>query len=269
MKPGPATSTDAIRSSARSLTAICSARSRGFAFASLANPIAALGATSPCAAARGGSTTTRYRSMLADHPPPAASGGQAAWARASRLAKRCCEGAGLTSGFGLAGGLLAAPSAVSFWEGLVAFLTGLSFSRAASAEAFSSRRGVIAALAEASGEIAGFARGITAPPFEVRVATALEGFALEDFALAFLAGFFGGLFFACFLTDFLADFLAECFLASFFLADFFAAFFVFFEVFFAISACCCGISPPPNANPGSSQKASDGRSARSGRSFRR
>jgi len=54
-----------------------------------------------------------------------------------------------------------------------------------------------------------------------------------------------------------------------FLGDFFADFFVFFEVFFAISACFCGTSPPPNANPESSQKAFDVRSVRSGRSFRR
>jgi hypothetical protein len=63
----------------------------------------------------------------------------------------------------------------------------------------------------------------------------------------------------------LASFLAS----FFFLAGFFAVFFVFLEDFFAIGACFCGISPPPNANPGSSQKAFDVRSVRSGRSFRR
>jgi hypothetical protein len=47
MKPGPATSTAATRSSARNFSAILSARSRGFALASLASTIAALVAMSP------------------------------------------------------------------------------------------------------------------------------------------------------------------------------------------------------------------------------
>jgi hypothetical protein len=47
MKPGPATSTAEIRSSARSFSAILSASSRGFAFASLASTMAALVAMSP------------------------------------------------------------------------------------------------------------------------------------------------------------------------------------------------------------------------------
>ena len=97
MKPGPATSTLSISSSARSLAAICSARSRGFALASFASTIAALVAMSPWEASRGGSTTTRDRSAFG-HPPSAASAAQAACTRASTLAKRCCEGAELTIG---------------------------------------------------------------------------------------------------------------------------------------------------------------------------
>ena len=49
MKPGPATSTFSIRSSARSFSAISSASSRGFLPASFASTIAALVAMSPCA----------------------------------------------------------------------------------------------------------------------------------------------------------------------------------------------------------------------------
>jgi hypothetical protein len=61
-------------------------------------------------------------------------------------------------------------------------------------------------------------------------------------------------FFARFLSVFLADF----FLASFFFFADFTPFFAFFEFFFAIGACFPeGIRPPPNANPGSSQKAFD------------
>ena len=82
MKPGPATSTEAIRSSARSFSAILSARSRGFALASLASTIAALVAMSPWVASRGGSTTTREKSMPAGHWPSAAS------ARADRVDAR-------------------------------------------------------------------------------------------------------------------------------------------------------------------------------------
>ena len=59
MKPGPATSTFATRSSARSFAAIASASSRGFLPASLASTMAALVAMSPWAASRGGSTTMR------------------------------------------------------------------------------------------------------------------------------------------------------------------------------------------------------------------
>ena len=59
MKPGPATSTLAIRSSARSFSATSSASSRGFLPASLASTIAALVAMSPWVGSRGGSTTTR------------------------------------------------------------------------------------------------------------------------------------------------------------------------------------------------------------------
>src|SRR5260221_7837000 len=91
MKPGPATSTEAIRSSARSFAAIFSARSRGLAFASLASTIAALVAMSPWVASRGGSTTTRDKSMPDGQTPSAASAAQTACTRASTSAKRCTE----------------------------------------------------------------------------------------------------------------------------------------------------------------------------------
>jgi len=91
MKPGPATSTEAIRSSARSFSAILSARSRGFARASLASTIAALVAMSPCVASRGGSTTTREKSMPSGQLPSVASAAQIACTRARTSAKRCCE----------------------------------------------------------------------------------------------------------------------------------------------------------------------------------
>src|SRR6266702_2448294 len=91
MKPGPATSTDAIRLSARSLSAIFSARSRGFALASLASTIAALVAMSPWVASRGGSTTTREKSMPAGQLPSVASAAQIACTRASTSANRCGE----------------------------------------------------------------------------------------------------------------------------------------------------------------------------------
>jgi len=90
MKPGPATSTEAINSSARNLAATCSARSRGLALASLASTIAALVAMSPWLTSRGGSTTTRDRSMPAGQLPSVASALQAACTRASTSAKRCC-----------------------------------------------------------------------------------------------------------------------------------------------------------------------------------
>src|SRR4051812_30467048 len=91
MKPGPATPTEAIRSSARSFSAILSARSRGFAFASLARTIAALVAISPCVASRGGSTTTREKSTPARQLPSVASVAQIACTRARTSAKRCGE----------------------------------------------------------------------------------------------------------------------------------------------------------------------------------
>src|SRR4051812_3589973 len=91
MKPGPATPTEAIRSSARSFSAILSARSRGFVLASLASTMAALVAMSPCVASRGGSTTTREKSMPAGQLPSAASAAQIRCTRASTSAKRCDE----------------------------------------------------------------------------------------------------------------------------------------------------------------------------------
>jgi hypothetical protein len=95
MKPGPATSTEATRSSARNFSAILSASSRGFALASLASTIAALVAMSPWLASRGGSTTTREKSMPAGHWPSAANVAQIACTRASTSENRCCE-AGLS-----------------------------------------------------------------------------------------------------------------------------------------------------------------------------
>src|ERR1700756_4318307 len=92
MKPGPATSTDAIRSSLRSLSAILSASSRGLALASLASTMAALVAMSPWLASRGGSTTTRAKSTSAGQPPSAASAPQTAWTRAKTAANRCWDG---------------------------------------------------------------------------------------------------------------------------------------------------------------------------------
>jgi hypothetical protein len=130
--------------------------------------------------------------------------------------------------------------------------------------AFSSATGAIAFPADDDvREVLDFVRGLFAAAFAAGFAALLAAFAL----LAALAAVFFVDFFAGFLASFL---VGAAFLASFFfLADFFADFFVFFEVFFAISACFCGTSPPPNANPGSSQKAFDVRSAQSGRSFRR
>src|SRR6476659_9883767 len=89
MKPGPATSTAATRSSARNFSAILSARSRGLVLASLASTIAALVAMSPWVASRGGSTTTREKSMPAGHWPSAARSAQIASTRASTSANRC------------------------------------------------------------------------------------------------------------------------------------------------------------------------------------
>ena len=53
--------------------------------------IAALLAISPWPASRGGSTTTREKSMPAGQLPSRASTPQTACTRASTLAKRCCE----------------------------------------------------------------------------------------------------------------------------------------------------------------------------------
>src|SRR3954467_15246406 len=89
MKPGPATSTDAIISSRRSFSAIFSASSRGLALASRASTIAALVAMSPCAASRGGSTTTREKSVPAGQSPSLASAAHTACTRANTAAKRC------------------------------------------------------------------------------------------------------------------------------------------------------------------------------------
>src|ERR1700756_2539469 len=91
MKPGPAISTFSIRSSTRRRVAIASARSRGLAFASLARTIAALVAISPWLASRGGSTTTRDKSIPAGQLPSAASLAQIACTRASTSAKRWRE----------------------------------------------------------------------------------------------------------------------------------------------------------------------------------
>ena len=89
-KAKPRDLAEAIRSSWRSFSAIFSASSRGFARASLASTIAALVAMSPCAASRGGSTTTRDRSAFG-HPPSAASAVQTACTRANTSANRCCD----------------------------------------------------------------------------------------------------------------------------------------------------------------------------------
>jgi len=88
MKPGPATSTFSISGSARRRAAIASARSRGLALASLASTIAALVAISPWLASRGGSTTTREKSVPAGQLPSEASAAQIACTRASTSAKR-------------------------------------------------------------------------------------------------------------------------------------------------------------------------------------
>src|SRR5689334_21732702 len=93
MKPGPAISTEVIRSSLRSFSAILSASSRGLALASLASTIAALVAMSPWPASRGGSTTTREKSIPAGQPPSAARPAQTAWTRAKTAANRCWAGA--------------------------------------------------------------------------------------------------------------------------------------------------------------------------------
>src|SRR5262249_46235732 len=73
MKPRPATSAFATRSSPRSFAAIASANARGFAPASLASTMAALVAMSPCALSRGGSTTMRDWSIPAGSTPSATS----------------------------------------------------------------------------------------------------------------------------------------------------------------------------------------------------
>src|SRR5512139_3246797 len=73
MKPGPAISTLSICGSARSLSAMAVASSRGFLPASLASTIAALVAISPCEASRGGSTTMRERSVPSGSTDAAAS----------------------------------------------------------------------------------------------------------------------------------------------------------------------------------------------------
>src|SRR5216683_2261159 len=151
-----------------------------------------------------------------------------------------------------------APRPVSFGNGLVLSLTGFSVALIASAEASSSARGAVAVLPDV-GETRDFAAAFLARPLAARVAAPLAGLA---FGVAFFAVFFVD-FFAGFSTGLPADFVvASFFLASFFLTDFFAA-------FFAIIACSSGGGSPPNANPGSSQKAFDVRSGRSGRSFRR
>src|SRR3954471_23014340 len=87
MKPGPATSTFSTRGSARSLAAIASANSRGLRPASLASTIAALVAMSPCAASRGGSTTTRAWSIPAGSTPSAINASLAARTLSSTTAK--------------------------------------------------------------------------------------------------------------------------------------------------------------------------------------
>ena len=86
MKPGPATSTFATTSSARSFSAMASASSRGFLPASFASTIAALVAMSPCVGSRGGSTTMRERSA----PEPSTAARRRRDTRASMSAKRCC-----------------------------------------------------------------------------------------------------------------------------------------------------------------------------------
>src|ERR1051325_5961175 len=86
MKPGPATSTSAIRSSARSLSATSSASWRGFLSAGLASTIATLLAMSPWVGSRGGSTTTRDASS-AGNAPAAVSAASAACTRPSTFAK--------------------------------------------------------------------------------------------------------------------------------------------------------------------------------------
>src|SRR6266851_9894295 len=162
-----------------------------------------------------------------------------------------------------------APRPVSFGKGLVLSLTGFSVALIASAEASSSATGAVAVLPDV-GEIRDFAGAFLARPLAARVATPLAAFALGvAFFAVFLVDFFAG-----FLTGFLADFVVAsfflaCFFLTDFLADFFAACFAFFAVFFAIIACSYGGGSPPNANPGSSQRAFDVRSGRSGRSFRR
>src|SRR5262245_24652060 len=85
MKPGPATSTLAIFSSARSFSAIFSASCRGLRPASFASTIAAFVAISPWLGSRGGSTTMRERSAPDPRIAPAA-----AHTRVSTSANRCC-----------------------------------------------------------------------------------------------------------------------------------------------------------------------------------
>src|SRR3974390_1573373 len=63
MKPGPATSTPSTISAFRNALAVASAISFGFLPTPLAVTIAALVAQSPCVGSRGGSTTTRDRSV--------------------------------------------------------------------------------------------------------------------------------------------------------------------------------------------------------------
>src|SRR5262245_47224608 len=87
MKPGPATSAFATRSSPRSFAAIASANARGFAPASLASTMAALVAMSPCALSRGGSTTMRDWSIPAGSTPSATSASLAARTLSKTAAK--------------------------------------------------------------------------------------------------------------------------------------------------------------------------------------
>ena len=69
MNPGPAISTAVTPGSASSFGAISPASARGLVPAALASTIAALVARSPCAASRGGSTATFFRSRSAGNAP--------------------------------------------------------------------------------------------------------------------------------------------------------------------------------------------------------
>ena len=78
MKPGPATSTVAIRSSCAQFCRDRFGEIARLLAGSLASTIAALVAMSPCAGSRGGSTTTRDRSMPAGKTPGRNSASQSA-----------------------------------------------------------------------------------------------------------------------------------------------------------------------------------------------